>query len=816
MRTLLLCFLLMASFFASAQHVIRGTILDSATRQALPFATVQGINEEKAVISKMDGRFSITLNQHGALRISYAGYQTRLVFTSDLKENDTILLVDLIAPLEELIIRPQTDKISRIINAAINNKPSNNPEQYKSYECNVYYKMIVDMVEFGNYNWDSIMRREGQGAKSANQKREPDTAMQSTDIVFPGEPGHLFITETYAKRLYKKPQQVQEIVTASKISGISQTWFANLVTNILPFHVYTDFINLNGTDYINPIAKGWKSRYHFVLEDEIMVDGDTVFILRYRQKNGTSFNALNGLVYINSDGYAISHFTGSNNSEDLSKDRVVKFEHIYQKINGKWFPQELNYDFAIRRFPTPYLQVVWNGHSTIDNASIGNKPSIAFDKAHPIRFSDSIDLHTEEQWKTIRNDTLTAKEQNTYRRMDSLMRNTPMESAIFFGARFATGRVPIGKFDLDIRRILARNGYEGTRLGLGLYTNNKISKYYSVGGWTGYGFKDKEWKYGVSATIYPKGDKENWISFAWQKNYKIPGEVNLHPELSRSTLRSWLLEQVDEFEELGVSASFKPGYWEIRPSFFIQKIGPLHYPFYSDGKLISQLDIMEGGLGFRYAFGEKRVPFFEYYLPAGTKYPIVYFSLARGKVSYGSYETSYNRFLAGLSFSKHLNRWGADQMRIEGGWTYSNNDQPLPRSLLLAGNGFRRSGFNFYAWGGFLTMLPFEFYSDRYISVLYRHDLDRNFWDLKWSKPYLSLAHNMVYGSLSQVNKQANFGLQSYGSGYQESGLVLNSILSYNLRFAEMNINTGVYYHWTNDWDWKDNGVWVIGTTLKF
>jgi hypothetical protein len=142
--------------------------------------------------------------------------------------------------------------------------------------------------------------------------------------------------------------------------------------------------------------------------------------------------------------------------------------------------------------------------------------------------------------------------------------------------------------------------------------------------------------------------------------------------------------------------------------------------------------------------------------------------------------------------------------------------QALPRSLLLAGNGFRRSGLNFYAWGGFLTMRPFEFFSDRYVSVLYRHDLDRNFWSLKWSKPYLSLAHNMVYGNLNATNKSANPGLRSYGNGYQESGIVFNRILIYNLRFVQMTINGGYYYHWNKNWDFKRNGIFVAGIGMEF
>ena len=113
-------------------------------------------------------------------------------------------------------------------------------------------------------------------------------------------------------------------------------------------------------------------------------------------------------------------------------------------------------------------------------------------------------------------------------------------------------------------------------------------------------------------------------------------------------------------------------------------------------------------------------------------------------------------------------------------------------------------------------MLPFEYYSDRYVSLLYKHDFDKDFWDISFSKPYLSLAHNMVYGSLQKQNKAANFGLRSYGSGYQESGIVLNRLVRYNLRFAEFRVNTGAYYHWTSNWNWKENGVWVIGVSLGF
>lgn len=817
MKALVLSFFLFTLNYLNAQQNVKAVIADSLTKQPLPFATVQAAGESKSVISSIDGKFSLSLTQAGAILISYSGYRSKTIFSSELSKNDTVFLAPLTATMEEVIIRSPLDKIKRIVNTAIQNKSLHNPDQYTYYACNIYYKMIADIKEYGGYNMDSIQKRQDslRNLRTTKRKRKDSAA---TDTVRPfrfAVPSHLFMTETYSKRLYKKPAITQEVVLASKVSGLSKTYFASFITDVLPFHVYTDYINLNSIDFINPIAKGWQGRYRFLLENEIIINNDTVFILSYAPKAGTSFNSLTGLVYINSSGYAITHFTGTN-ADNSANNRFVKFEHIYKQINGKWFPHELNYDFGIRKVPAPYTQIVWNGHSVIDSVLFDRTTAYKFDKAHPVKLSDSVDLHEEGDWQRFRKDTLSAAEANTYKNMDSLMRKTPMESLILFSARLATGRFPIGKTDVDADRIFAANQYEGIRLGLGLYTNNKISKYYSVGGWFGYGFKDKVAKYGGSLTLFPKGDKENWLSFSYQKNYKLTGEVNLHPELSSNSLRNWLLQQVDEIKEYAVTANLKPGYWELRPSFARTEITPLHYTFQANGKHIRSFTTHEASIGLRYAYGEKRVPFFEYYLSSGTKYPIVYAGLSRGRISSAGYGAVYSRALAAIHFQKHINRWGQDRFQLEAGIVKVEDDQPLPRSLLMAGNGFKRGDVNFYLWGGFLTMQPFDFYSDRYISLLYRHQFDKNFWNLKWSKPFLSLAHNMIYGSVNHLSKQANAGLQSYDNGYHESGLLLNRILKYNLGFADAHLNAGAFYHWQSNGSWTQNGVWVIGLSAGF
>jgi hypothetical protein len=434
-----------------------------------------------------------------------------------------------------------------------------------------------------------------------------------------------------------------------------------------------------------------------------------------------------------------------------------------------------------------------------------------------VKFHDSIDLRSDLEWNNYRKDTITTKEKNTFVMMDSLMKNTPMESVVLFSARVATGFFPIGKFDLDVRRLGAFNKYEGIRLGLGLYTNKKISKYFSVGGWAGYGFRDKKWKYGYSATVFPKGDKESWFRFSYQEDYRTPGRAELHPDLSRTGFQNYLLQEVDIFKEYAISAGIKAGYWDLNPELSRQEIKPLDYRFEYAGKQLSMFESRQASIGFRFAFNEKRIPFFEYYLPVSNdKYPILYFRMGSGMVKAEDYKTGFVNALAAISYRKQTHRWGKDNFQLEAGITRTNGQEPLPKSFLFAGNGFRRSNqANYYTWGGFPTMKPFEFYSDRYISLLYKHDFEKYFWDLKWSKPFLSLAHNMIFGSLHSQTKLANGGLRSYGNGYHESGFLINRIVKMNIKISDLNFNTGVFYHWTADWN-RRNAVWVVGVSTTF
>src|SRR5918993_205404 len=156
MRAIAIVFFLCCVVSVNAQQVLKGIVVDSISKQPLPFATVQATNETKGVIGNIDGKFSITLNHPGPIQFSYSGHRSKTILSSSIKENDSVLLAPVLNTLQEVVIKSQADKIARIINKAIENKSLHNPDKYNSYECNNYYKMIVDIKRYGNYNVDSI------------------------------------------------------------------------------------------------------------------------------------------------------------------------------------------------------------------------------------------------------------------------------------------------------------------------------------------------------------------------------------------------------------------------------------------------------------------------------------------------------------------------------------------------------------------------------------------------------------------------------------------------------------------------------------
>ena len=108
---------------------IKGKVIDAESRAPLVFATVAVKETNVAIVTNIDGEFTLKVGDLGtskSLEISFLGYKNKIVPLSDLKENGSkniIALETAPIPIKEIIVKP-LDPVS-IVEKAIDNISKN-------------------------------------------------------------------------------------------------------------------------------------------------------------------------------------------------------------------------------------------------------------------------------------------------------------------------------------------------------------------------------------------------------------------------------------------------------------------------------------------------------------------------------------------------------------------------------------------------------------------------------------------------------------------------------------------------------------------
>ena len=143
-RTIFFSILFFCFFVKVQSQTISGQVRDTIGKP-LPFATIKFANSREGVVADLNGNFTINKPVE-LLEVSYLNYTSQRIKISDKSARLNIVLIPAPANLNVVIVKTTSNKIKRIINAAIANRDLNNPDKYNWYRCKVYYKMIADFV----------------------------------------------------------------------------------------------------------------------------------------------------------------------------------------------------------------------------------------------------------------------------------------------------------------------------------------------------------------------------------------------------------------------------------------------------------------------------------------------------------------------------------------------------------------------------------------------------------------------------------------------------------------------------------------------
>ena len=105
---------------------------------------------------------------------------------------------------------------------------------------------------------------------------------------------------------------------------------------------------------------------------------------------------------------------------------------------------------------------------------------------------------------------------------------------------------------------------------------------------------------------------------------------------------------------------------------------------------------------------------------------------------------------------------------------------------------FRLNSFLIATENAFETMLPYEFFSDKYINIHFRHSFGSLLLKVKKFEPEFIVTSSVGFGSLAHPDLHGGVAFKTMENGYYESGLIINNILKFN--FSSFGV--GAYYRY--------------------
>lgn len=783
----LLILILLLSFEGFSQSNSTFTIIDFETKEPVAFANII-FNEDvySGTISDIDGVFYAS-NTVKKLTISYVGYESKTLEISSLNSN-VILLKPQISALNEVVITNSENPAHRIIRNAVRNKELNNPENLNSFSYQSYDKIFVD----------------GKGLEV-----KEDTLNTINDF---SEQSYLFITETVAKRKYLKPKFTEDSIIATRTSGLKSPNFAFLANSIQPFSFYEEYISLFETDYLNPISRGSAKKYKFRLKEEYLRGKDTIFAILFEPKANRNFEGLKGLIYINSNKYAVQSVDATTfNSGKIEISIQQKYKLITETY---WFPEQLNFQISIGE---KYGALKYVGKSYLSKIKLNTALTKKDFSVLPIGIQKEAVRKDMNFWNAARRDSLTKKELRTYVLIDSIGEELKLDRLLKISEKLSKARFPIKFIDVDLTKIIQYNKYEGLRLGAGFYTNDAVFKNVSIGGFAGYGFQDYKWKYGGELLIDVPSKKEIEIQLKYENNLKETGTSYFKHNQRLFNFRNALAEQMDHIKAFSFNTKMKLYRnidWTI--GFNTADINPLYnYNFISNTKSITNYKNSEINVGISYFVNEKLNNIFNSVMRLASDDPIFNLTYSRGLTNVFGSDFSYNKLRFTLDYSFRIKGLGKTTYRLDMGYI----DTSLPYGQLFTGEGSYDEDFPNVFHNYFQTSLPYEFLSDKYAHLFTNHNFGMLFNNKGYFTPEIVLHNNFGIGDLSKATNHQNIAFNIKKELFLESGLELRNIIKLNyLDIGYFGLGAGGFYRYGayHLQDFSDNFVFKFAAGFTF
>lgn len=760
---------------------VEGIVTDASDKSILSYVNIAIKNSSKGTYSDEKGRFHLQVQQPEAVIVfSFIGYEKQEIKVTQSTFLE-VKLKPLTMSLDEVVVNPGENPANRVMKKVNELRDKHDPENLSTFQYKSYNKFVVAV---------------DTKSDTSKYKKVRDTTLDIMDML--EEKMNLFLMESVTEKKYKKPGSYKEIVLGSRISGLKNAEYALLASEIQSFSFYSNYIKIMGKEYLSPIADGNTKKYLFVLQDTVQQNGESLYVIYYQPKKNKNFEGLTGLLYINTENYAVLKATAKIVEAGGFEGNVVQ---EYNKTGeDSYFPTVFTGDFILggasiivgtdSTGPIETYKPVAKAKTTLYDIKLEEFISKKeFDNIE-LDFAPGSTDKDEEFWKANRQDEFTSRDSMTYYVVDSVGNELNLDRKLEWVRIARTGNFAYGIFNFPLYHILRINRFEGVRLGLKAETNDRLSEYYSVGAYYAFGFKDRAGKYGVNGRLNFNKNK----SAGMYANYSYDvSETGFHPVkqfdyVFEDWIRKLSVSVMDKVETRGAGFNFRLLRY-ITVEAGVEKTDKRVTTPYTFGDGNDQYyKFFNSIVSLRWAPGEKLVRMFGRLVPQESNKPVFHATFTKGlKTLEGQYDFLRVDFMAQHKF--RIRNVGHTEWRLNTGAT--EGDVPYTEMY------FGKAGLN-YGYAPIVTPWAFEamryneFFGRRYAALFIRHNFGSLLYKTKNFQPELVLVTNLFYSEFENNGKHKNFALRPADKGYFESGLQVDKLI----KLGPVSLGTGLFYRY--------------------
>lgn len=765
----LFLFFICISAMGFAQTKVSGTITDQ-NNQLVSYASVYFKNSTQGVIANENGKFYLESEKnYDVLVISFVGYETLEIPLQGRNTFDiqALLIEDNI--LDDITI--YAGKTSKKNNPALDilrkiweRKHKNGLHMFAQYELDKYEK-----VEFDLNSIDSTYQKKKLFKGMEFIFQHIDTSSITGKTYLP-----IFINENisavYGDNIHNKKI---EKTLGNKNSGFdtNQHIIAFVKDLYADYDIYNNYIKVFDKDFVSPLSKTGINVYNYVLVDSAYIDNKFCYNIVYypRRKGELTFK---GDFWVNDSTFAIKKIAmEASKDANINWVKDIYIEQEFDVVNDSVFLLTKDHfmsDFAFNK--KEQSKGVYGKRTTVYK-------NHKFDIQHPTEFytekvnhfDESVYKRDDDFWQTYRFEPLSKDEIGIYKMLDTLKTVPKFKFLYNLTSTIVGNYYNIGNFDYGpLFSTIGYNDIEGLRLRAGGRTYFGQNDKWRIEGYTAYGFKDNQFKYGINARILLNNDNRLILHGGTRRDIEQIGVslTETNDILGRSFASSSLFSSGDNSKLTSISLStlgleMEPlKNFKIATTFSYRTLKPaserFNLNYYTDNShtQISNLT-KQSEIAFMtdYTPGKKTIGYGVDRTEVDNRYLRIFLKYSLGMKGVFDSDFDYDKIQLYVRKPVLLGGFGTLTSTFEAGKTFK--EVPLGLLSVIPGN---QSWFNIE--NTFANLNYYDFVTDQYAAL----HLEHNFGGRLFSRiPYLRdtqmreiIGVRGLIGSISDKNKAIN------------------------------------------------------------